>query len=299
MAAAFGKTILFGEHAVVYGVPAIASAIGLKTEVKVTGTGKELKIRAGKESNIEALKEITLAIMDKMELKENVELEEKTELIVGAGMGSSASYCVATVRALAEYFGKKMGEKEVNNYAYEGEKISHGNPSGIDNTVAAYGGIVWFRRNLGGGKNTVERLKIRQPVEVVLGHCGKTGNTKKIVQKVKEKKEKEPERLGKLLREIEGIVFEAKKALEGFELKKTGKLMTKNQEKLRELGVSTNALEKMCDTALSRGALGAKLTGAGGGGCIIALTPGKILQENVAQGITDLGFKAIKTRIGV
>jgi len=226
-----------------------------------------------------------------------VEITLGGDLVAASGVGASAASSAAIARALNKEFGLGLGDEEVNKAAYEGEKGYHGIPSGIDNTAAVYGGLIRFKKNLKGGKNTIEKIKI-EPVEIVLGNTGITSNTTEVVADVRKKKEEnrgEFEGIFKEYLELEGKVLEAFK---GNNIAEIGRLMNKNHKLLQEIGVSCKELEELVGIAMENGALGAKLTGTGRGGLVQALTPGKELQEKVAKAIEGTGKMAFRTRIG-
>ena len=141
-------------------------------------------------------------------------------------------------------------------------------------------------------------MKIKQPVEIVLGNTGKTALTKEIVADVKKQKEANPEEMQKIFDAYVALVGEAKKAINAYDLKKIGQLMNKNQDLLRKINVSCKETEDIISVAAANGALGAKLTGTGRGGLVLCLTPGKELQEKVANAIERAGYKTTKTTIG-
>jgi mevalonate kinase len=216
-----------------------------------------------------------------------------------SGLGASAASSVAIARAIAQEFGLELSDEKINEIAYEAEKAYAGTPSGIDNTAATYGGLMWFKRNLSGGTNTIEKISIRKPVEIVIGSTGIVANTKAMVEGVAERKKKNPEKYGKLFKQAEELAFTAKKALREFDLKKVGELMNENHRLLQEIDVSCKELDYLVDLARKQGALGAKLTGGGGGGCMTALTPTSALQETVAEAIEKAGYEVLRTKIGV
>src|SRR3989338_2281379 len=297
MATACGKTILFGEHFVVYGLPAIACSVSSKTTViakKAQKAGIKVKARKGGH-NTEFLTKVSAVLAKQLGIVDGIELEVSTELPIGVGVGSSAAFSVAATRALAGTIGKNLGNDDVSRIAYEGEKVAHGAPSGIDNTVATYGGLVWFKKNLEGGANALERLKAKKPLDVVIGSCPRKGTTKELVEAVRARKEKNPEKFERLFADAEHLVAQAKEALLKGNEQKIGELMNENHALLKEIGVSTKELDAMCKAALKAGALGAKLTGAGGGGSMIALCPGK--QDEVAKALKQLGWPALKVKI--
>ncbi len=305
----FGKAILFGEHFVVHGVPGIVSAIDLTADAEVKRIREGITVKDGRK--------VARGYTEKKrtQQKESIERMLKTmgldlgkiflEIWLGgslpgfSGIGASAASSVAIARAIAEEFEMTFSDERINEIAYEAEKAYAGTPSGIDNTAATYGGLIWFRRNLSGGPNTIERLGIREPVEIVIGNTGAVADTKEMVAGVAERKKENPEKYDPLFSQAERLAFEARKALDCFDLRKIGRLMNKNHYLLQEIEVSCKELDYLVNLAQEQGAFGAKLTGGGGGGCMLALTPGKELQEAVAAAIEKEGFQVLRTKIGI
>ncbi len=305
----FGKVILFGEHFVVHGVPGIVSAIDLTAdaEVKKIGDGITIKDeRRGANGYTEKKRTQQKESIQRMLKTVGIDLEKAfLEIWLGgnlpgfSGVGASAASSVAIARAIAEELEMNLSDERINEIAYEAEKAYAGTPSGIDNSAATYGGLIWFRRNLSGGPNTIERLSIRQPVEIVIGNTRVVADTKEMVAGVAERKKENPEKYGPLFNEAERLALEARKALEDFDLREVGRLMSKNHDLLQEIEVSCKELDYLVNLAREQGAFGAKLTGGGGGGCMVALTPGKELQEVVATTMEKEGFKVLRAKIGV
>ena len=302
----FGKAILFNEHFVVYGIPAIASAIGKYTVAKIEPIGQpSWKLKDNrkatpnyKEGKINQQKDSINRILKKMDIdlsKKGLEIALDGNLYCTSGIGASAASCVAIARALSDYFDLNLSDDEINDIAYEGEKGYHGTPSGVDNTASTYGGLIWFER---GENNVMERIPISNPVEIVIGNTGKVANTAAAVADVRERKEKNPERYKEIFDRAENIAYLAKDALQDEDYKELGKLMNENHKLLQQIEVSSRELDFLVKLARDQGALGAKLTGGGLGGNIIALTPGKDLQEDVANAIEKEGFQTLKTVIG-
>ena len=173
----YGKVILFGEHFVVYGMPGIVSAIdSTDAEVKKTAKGvninDERKTAKGyseekRAQQIESIERMLKAMG--LDSKIGLDIWIGGSLPGFSGLGASAASSVAIARAIAQEFGMQMSDEKINQIAYEGEKAYAGNPSGIDNTAATYGGLMWFKKNLAGGPDTVERLRMKKPVEIVIG----------------------------------------------------------------------------------------------------------------------------------
>jgi mevalonate kinase len=143
----------------------------------------------------------------------------------------------------------------------------------------------------------MERMKLKKPVEIVMGNTGIVADTKVVVAGVKERKEKAPEKYALLFDSAAALVQNARKELEAFELQRLGASMNKNHELLQQIGVSCNELDVLVELARDCGALGAKMTGTGRGGYMVALTPGLDLQEHVAVEIERKGFQALRTTI--
>ncbi|MFX0053100.1 MAG: mevalonate kinase [Candidatus Hermodarchaeota archaeon] len=306
----FGKTILFGEHFVVYGVPALASAIGDATTCVVEskdGSGYELndnrpEVPGYKEKKFDEQKVSIKNVLNFMA----VNLDEKAlkitfggDLVCASGVGASAASCVSLARAVNEEFSLGWDDVKINEAAYEGEKGYHGTPSGIDNTASTFGGLVYFIRNLEDGPNTIESIKLEKPIELVIASSGMTANTAEVVADVRKKKEEDPEWFEGVIQEYQEVVKGGHKALEDMDLEEVGRLMDKNHELLQEITVSNDVLDKMVKLAKEKGALGAKVTGTGRGGNIIALTPGSELQDKVYDALKDAGYSSWKTLIGV
>jgi mevalonate kinase len=216
-----------------------------------------------------------------------------------SGLGASAASSVAIARAIGEELRINLSDERINEIAYEAEKAYAGTPSGIDNTAATFGGLLWFQKNMSGGPNTIEKLRIKKPVEIIIGSTGIVANTKAMVEGVAERKRNRPEKYDALFEQAEALALIARKALLEFDLKKVGELMNYNHRLLQEIEVSHEKLDHLVELAMKQGAYGAKLTGGGGGGCMTALTPGKELQEKVATAIEKEGYEVLRTKIGV
>lgn len=302
----FGKVILFGEHFVVYGLPAIASGINKFVKTKVERNEKGIMFDDRNFHSVVSFEKQRDHILSRTFEKvfEYFGVKDAKIIISGdvvpmAGMGYSAALAVAVIRALNEFTGKGISNEDVNNLAYECEKVSHGTPSGIDNTCATYGKVVWFEKDMEGGENTIEPIQMKGSLLLVMGNTGKKGNTKELVAGVREKKEKKPGKYGEIFSKAEELVKRARESINSHNVNELGKLMNENHSLLQEIGVNSPELDKLCEVAKGNGALGAKLTGAGGGGFMIALTENEEIQEKVAKAIESAGFMVIKSKIGV
>lgn len=304
----YGKTILFGEHFVVYGLPAIASAISSVTTAKVETADKYELVdmrpatptyKAEKyDEQIESNKLIFGACGIDIE-KSPLKITLGGDLYAASGVGASAASATAIARALNEYFACDYSEERINEIAYEGERGYHGKPSGLDNTASVYGGLIWFLKNLDGGLNTFDMLKMQKPVELVLCNTGLTSSTKEVVADVRNFMDKEPEKFLAITDEYAELALNAKTALIEGDMKTVGKLMFRNHELLQDINVSSRENDFLVDVALDNGAVGSKLTGTGRGGLVLALTPGLELQDKIAKAVEAEGYQAFKTTIGV
>jgi len=302
----FGKAILFNEHFVVYKIPAIVSAIGNYTVAKISesdesGWHLEDNRKATpnyKEDKIDQQKQSIDNIIKTMEIdlsKKGVKILLDGTLYCASGIGASAASCVAIARALNAHFELGLSDDEINKAAYDGEKGYHGTPSGIDNTASTFGGLIWFEK---GERNVMDKITLQNPVKIVIGNTGKVANTTAAVAGVRERKEKDPAKYDPIFDRAENIAYLAKDALIDGDYKEIGKLMNENHKLLQQIEVSSRELDFLVKLARDHGAYGAKLTGGGLGGNIIALTPGKELQDEVANAIEKEGFQTVKTVIG-
>ncbi|MFH1821448.1 MAG: mevalonate kinase [Methanobacteriota archaeon] len=300
----YGKVILFNEHFVVFGVPSIVSAIAKVTTATIertSGTGwtlddRRLATPGYKEDKLEQQRDSIERALKAAEVdaaKTPIKITLGGDLVAASGVGASAASCVAIARALSDEFQLNFSDQRVNEIAYEGERAYHGTPSGVDNTAATYGGLLWFVK----GK-PIEQISIRAPVEIVLGNTGLVANTEAAVAGVRERKQKHPAEYDKIFNEAEELAYMAKKALVDYELKVVGKLMDKNHELLQAIEVSCKELDLLVKLSRYNGAYGAKMTGGGLGGNMVALTPGKDIQDMVGRAIEKEGFDALLTSIG-
>jgi mevalonate kinase len=296
MAFGHGKVILFGEHSVVHGRPAMALAVerGVEVDARRKASGPTtLHIEpwnvtvdtSGTEDPRNELLRRALELA-RAYYPDAVELTLSATLQIpgGAGMGSSAALGVAVLRAMDEARGITRPDEELNQRAFEWECVFHGTPGGVDNTMATYGGIAIFQQG-----EPLKRVVPRRDLRLLVGDSGVPRQTKTLVASVRRQFEKEPERIGKLFDAIASIVGNARVALEQGDLKSLGQLMTMNQMLLASLMLSHPELETMIAAANQAGALGAKLTGGGGGGCMIALVETDEQHAAVKAALAALG----------
>ncbi|WP_457742481.1 mevalonate kinase [Thermococcus sp.] len=319
IASAPAKIILFGEHSVVYGKPAIAAAINLRTYVRAEFNDKgAIKIEAKDirvpgltvsfseneiyfESDYGKAAEVLSYVREAIELvKEEAGRNNKgitvsitSQIPVGAGLGSSAAVAVATIGAVSKLLGLELTNKEIGKLGHKVELLVQGASSGIDPTVSAIGGFIYYE------KGKFERLPFME-LPIVVGYTGSSGSTKELVAMVRRTYEEMPEIVEPILVSMGKIVEKAREILlsdldESIRFERLGKLMNINHGLLDALGVSTKKLSELVYAARTAGALGAKITGAGGGGCMYALAPEK--QSEVATAITIAGGTPMITEI--
>lgn len=281
-ASAPGKLMLFGEHAVVYDHPCIVTTVSSRIYVEAENTGKELKVEAPQSKDTTFVEETVKLFCEKYKVDNKILIKTYSDFSSKFGLGSSSAATVATIIALSKLYEIKISKKEIYDLGYKVICTIQKVGSGFDVASATYGGTIYF---LTGGK-IIETLAIKE-LSLVIGYSGVKASTSKIVKNLKPN--------FKIFGKIGKIVEEAKTSLVNYDSKKTGELMNQNHNLLQELGVSTEKLDKMCEAAVGSGAYGAKLSGAGGGDCMIALTPPNKIKD-VESSIISVGGEIIKVR---
>jgi mevalonate kinase len=329
-----GKVHLLGEHAVVYGEPAIISAIGLRTNVKfeksdevryvdrrfdadnswpvidVLQTARktaDLWQTCAEEKNFAKLFEVVKAnefdvskqtyiglVLDKLGIHDGVTVDINSEIPVGSGLASSASLSVALVKGIADLYGRKLSLFDVNDLAYELEKIMHGTPSGGDNSTCCFGGLVWFKKAQ--PKNEIISLKKEIPYKlenfVIVYTRQPKKTTGELVQLVRDLDENyRNERIQKIGR----LVNEMKYVLQQKDFEHMKDIINEDQMLLAELGVSTDTIDEIAYQIRCIGGA-AKLSGAGGGGAMLCYHDDK---KKLIKAIKDMGYKFWDVELGV
>ena len=198
---------------------------------------------------------------------------------------------VAVIRSLVDYFKLPLSDGEVNDLAYECELTAHGNPSGVDNAMATYGKPLLFKRGQDGSNNTVNILTPGQPLPIVIGISGRESLTANMVEQVHQAQDRQPTMVDRIFDQIATITDAATDAFSQGKLSELGELMNINHGCLNALQLSTPELEELVFIARNNGAVGAKLTGAGGGGSVVALCPDS--QEEVKSAIETAGYHTV------
>lgn len=302
MGSASGKAILFGEHAVVYGRPAIATAIdrGVHTEARpaerdllsVRGeTEQTIPDDAETDERLNQAFDRVLALYPDTRSAARVDL--RVELPGGAGLGCSAAMGVAVIAALDELYGvvRSAGQRAEASLAWE--RVFHGNPSGIDSMVSALGGMLFFRK----GKTAIS-INPKVTLPVVIAHTGIASSTREMIDSVARQRTQDAERVERVFDGIESIVSNGRLAIEAGDLRAVGQLMDLNHSLLSSLMLSTVEIEELVGTARAHGALGAKLTGAGGGGSIVALARDEAHAHTICDALAQKSRFAFVTAAG-
>ncbi len=320
---AHGKVILFGEHAVVYGVAALAVGIERGAWAEASPRRHEedgapgaarlgvstLHVRGwdvwvNEDADDDAIplarafRDILAATRDAQRLAEAVPVgavavEAAADLPPGGGLGCSAALGVAVARALDP----SATSDTIASRVVAWERVFHGNPSGIDAAVAALGGCVLFQRAPEASMPpSIRRVRVPLPIHLAIGHSGQASSTKAMVEAVARMRERRPENAQRSFNAIEALVKNARLAIEAGDIRAIGQLLDLNQMLLSGLFVSTPEIEQMCATARAAGALGAKLTGAGGGGCVVALVEDETQGAAVLDAWKREGFDGFQTK---
>ncbi|MBI2640986.1 mevalonate kinase [Candidatus Roizmanbacteria bacterium] len=286
-----GKLMLFGEHAVVYGYPSVVTAVDKRLYVEAEQTDKEVEeviTPQVKESRF--VSESISFFREKFAVKEHVKVRTRGDFSHNVGLGSSSAATVAVLAALGVLFNKFFKKRTLFDMSYQVNIKIQGVGSGFDVAAATFGGTLYFIRQ----GEVLEPLSVGA-LPLVIGYSGIKADTPSYVRKVAENfKQKKNETID-IFKKIRDLVELAKQSLLVKDYEMVGKLMTRNHVLLQQLGVSTVKLDSMIDAAFNTGAFGAKLSGAGGGDCMIALVPSE-KRKNVEKAIEKAGGQVIKVK---
>ena len=320
-ATAPGKVILFGEHSVVYRGPAIVMAIDRRAKIHAKERNDE-RIRfdcldlgfegyfegdvyhpvTGEEWRGKRLQAMLLTARKTMEHIDNhtgVDLTVRSDIPVAAGLGSSAAICVATAAAVGELLNGDLSQQEICDIAYEGEKVVHGTPSGVDNNISTFGGVLSYEKGVG-----IERIDFQGGFPLIIGNSRRKRSTRRLVARVRSLRDRNPELVDGLIDSMGDVSRKGLEAFKSRDFPLIGDLMNINHGLLSSVGVSIARLDILIHAARGSGAYGAKLTGAGGGGCMIAIaSPDKLMDVSRAISrsrgephIVNITYEGVKTR---
>ncbi|MGD2155239.1 MAG: mevalonate kinase [Anaerolineales bacterium] len=305
-----GKVIILGEHAVVYGRPAIAVPVHqIKANATVwgdiTAPQGQVQIQApdiGLDSKLTKLPSNNpLAYAIRCVLSElavdrppSCIVRVSSTIPIAAGLGSGAAISVVIIRALSAFLGHPLPQEKVSKIAFEVDKIHHGTPSGIDNTVITYDQPVYYVK----GKQATT-FKPGQPFTLIVADTGIPSPTSKTVRRLRQAWKTDQKHHEEMFNEIGNMVKSARKAIEAGEINILGKLMNENHQLLRKMGISSPELDNLVETAIRSGALGAKLSGGGRGGNMVALADPKQV-DKISNDLLEAGaVNTFVTKVGI
>ena len=323
-----GKIILFGEHAVVYNKVGIACAIEKRCKVYISSLDEDQVVINAKSINQSGClkKEELFNLWEKIEkakrlsqidkIREVYEqnilspsffviaclfkeygfsgLEIKIESNLPKNLGSSSAVFSSIALGVSSFLGEELSREQISNIAYQGDLIAHGGtPSGIDNSVVTYGGYLKYKKTEG-----IKFLNIDFKVPLLIVMSGELSNTGEMVSFVRKKKEQNQLFVKAILEDLNSVSEKALVALEQKNLNLLGKLMTDYYQSLKKLDISTQKLDKIINIAISNGALGAKPTGAWGGGCCLVLGRDQEQILSLAEIFKKNNFECFQATIG-
>jgi len=301
-----GKIILFGEHAVVYGRPALAVPVAqVHADVDVSDSARAGIWIDAPDVNLHAeLNTLpsdhpiasvinNLFFLLRVSPFPSLNIKITSTIPVASGLGSGAAVTVALTRALSSHLNYSLTDEEINAFAYEIEKLHHGTPSGIDNTVVTYARAVYFIKG-----QRIETFKIGEPFTIVIGDTGISALTRESVGDVRRLWLYDKSRWETVFDKVGEISFTARRVIEAGKSEMLGELMNENHALLQVMGVSSPELDKLVEAARAAGATGAKLSGGGRGGNMIALVE-KGKAPALAEALLSAGAKrTIVTTVG-
>jgi mevalonate kinase len=303
---AHSKLILIGEHAVVFGKPAIAlpfPAIEARATIEEVSDCKTILFESpyysGHYDEIPDRMEGIAVCIDEtlkylMQEPEGLRISLESTIPLGRGLGSSAAIAISIVRGLFNYYGQELHAEKLTELVHIAETFAHGNPSGIDAAASSNDHPIWFERG-----NPISSLEIGGPFCLVVADTGRIGNTRGAVESIKEKYNLDKAKTEESLIALEENTFKAKSALISGDIEVLGETLDIAQRELTLLGVSDSGIDRLVSAAKEKGALGAKLTGGGRGGCILALAKNKQHAKELETALLAAGaFQTWSFKIG-
>ena len=301
MAFARGKVILLGEHPVVYGRPALAAALGVGVhalaspaeEDRLSVSPWDVSVRPTEPSDDALARAFHAVLADYPDPRPRLHVTVDCALPAGAGLGCSAAVGVAVLGALDEALGRERTNEARGEAALAWERVFHGNPSGVDNAMAACGGVAVYVRG-----QPLAPVHVGKPLPLVVCHSGEPSLTKSTVAMVARYHERDTKGAEEIFDAIASIVTNGRRAVEEGDLAKLGQLFDMNQMLLATMLLSTDRIEGLCRASKAAGALGAKLTGGGGGGCMIALARDLDGAKEIALALEKDGYAPFVVEAG-
>jgi mevalonate kinase len=312
-ASAPAKVILFGEHFVVYGGPAILASINRRIDVSAStmdedkivirsdigvsgeyGPSAFTIIQGGIEAKatLEPLYSAIRQVLSTKNKKTGIEVTISSTVPPGIGLGSSAAACVATVAAVNSLFQKKPSRERICEMAIESERLIHKNSSGADCYISTFGGLIHYSKAKG-----FKKIKSSGPLALVIASTGIRHSTGDLVAGVKKFKERNESLFKSLSKQAADICAQAQRAMASDRRERLGALMNENQAILRQIGVSHYKVDDLIDICSKAGATGAKITGAGGGGAVIALAADRQDGAKIAARAKASGYESFEVEI--
>lgn len=312
-ASAPAKVILFGEHFVVYGGPAILASINrriavdarttneskvvIRSDIGVAGeysTSAFTIIKGGIEAKatLDPLYSAVMQVLSARNRKTGIEIAVSSSVPPGIGLGSSAAACVATVAAVNSLFQKNPSRQKICELAIESERLIHKNSSGADCYVSTFGGLIHYSKAKG-----FKEIRSKGPLALVIASTGVRHSTGYLVAGVKKFKDRNESLFESLAKQAADICAQAQGAIASGKRDKLGALMNENQAILRQIGVSHYKVDDLIDICSKAGALGVKITGAGGGGAVIALAASKHDSAKIASRAKAAGYESFEVEI--
>jgi len=312
-ASAPAKVILFGEHFVVYGNPAILASIDRRITVDARATNEnEVIIRSDigisgeygpsvftiiqggieAKATLDPLHSAIKQVLWARKKKTGIEISISSTVPPGIGLGSSAAACVATVAAVNSLFQKKPSKQKICELAIESERLIHKNSSGADCYVSTFGGLIHYSKAKG-----FKEIRSKGPLALVIASTGIRHSTGDLVAGVKMFKDRNESLFESCAKQAADICAQAQRALASGKRDRLGALMNENQAILRQIGVSHFKVDDLIDICVRAGALGAKITGAGGGGAVIALAASKQDGAKIASRAEAAGYESFEVEI--
>jgi mevalonate kinase len=297
IAEAPSKAIITGEHFVVHGAWALAAALPRKVRVMVSRSSRfevvSDRFSDPRSPNLIPISEVVDAMAREFSVEPHVKVAVSSDVPGGAGLGSSASTMVAVASAYSKLNSLGLSTNEIIRCSMVGERLIHGIPSGIDSTICAHGGVLLFKHG-----SRPRKLSLEGPRSLIISYSGIDRNTRGQIGMVSRAKDSSPDFFSMLVDAVSRVSQAAAERLREGDMKELGNLLTLNHAVLASVGVSNGTLDRMVGLLGSLGSYGAKLTGAGGGGSVLAVAP-EAKEKRIVSGLSARGFETFRVDIPV